>query len=252
MFFSFDDLCIMNLIIDAGNTLLKLAVFENGTLLHVESHKVVRLIKGIKGIFDKYPKIEWAIVSSVVHLDAKDINALTIFCNVHVLGPSSKIPFKNSYATPQTLGVDRMALAAAACLSYHNNNTLVIDAGTCVTYDFVNDRNEYMGGAISPGLGMRYRALAAQTSKLPDLKAKTPRDLIGNSTEESIHSGVVNGICAEIDGLIDKYKLRYKHLTVILTGGDALFLSKRLKNTIFANSNFLLEGLNYLLDYNKV
>ena len=128
---------------------------------------------------------------------------------------------------------------------------MVIDAGTCITYDMINDYGEYLGGAISPGLLMRYNALHSQTSKLPQLQKEDPIDLIGNSTETCIHSGVVHGISLEIDGLIDQYSSRFSHLTVILTGGDAQFLSKRLKNTIFAHSNFLLEGLNYLMEYNK-
>ena len=141
----------------------------------------------------------------------------------------------------------------ATAAFYYNStaNTLVIDAGTCITYDMVNGYGEYLGGAISPGLHMRYEALHNQTSKLPLLTSEEPIDIIGNSTESSIHSGVVNGISAEIDGVIDQYKMRFKDLTVILTGGDAQFLSKRLKNTIFADSKFLLRGLNYLLEYNK-
>ncbi|MGB5270960.1 MAG: type III pantothenate kinase, partial [Eudoraea sp.] len=168
-----------------------------------------------------------------------------------LLSPNSKIPFKNSYATPQTLGMDRVALATAAFYFNPDANTLVIDAGTCITYDMINDYGEYLGGAISPGLRMRYKALHEHTSKLPLLEPKNYNDIIGNSTDASIHSGVLNGICREIDGVIGQYQSRFEDLTVILTGGDAQILSKRLKNTIFAHSNFLLKGLNYLLEYNK-
>ena len=168
-----------------------------------------------------------------------------------MLSHESKVPFKNSYATPQTLGIDRIALATAAFYHAPHKNTLVIDAGTCITYDMVNDFDEYLGGAISPGLEMRYKAMHQQTSALPLLPVEAPLDLIGNTTNSSMHSGVVNGICAELDGIIDQYATRFKDLTVILTGGDSHFLSKRLKNTIFADSKFLLKGLNYLLEYNK-
>ena len=164
---------------------------------------------------------------------------------------STKIPFKNSYATPKTLGMDRVALATAAFYQNSGANTLVIDAGTCITYDMMNDYGEYLGGAISPGLRMRYSALHEYTAKLTLLEPQDILDIIGNSTNASIHSGVLNGICREIDGVIGQYQSRFEDLTVILTGGDAQILSKRLKNTIFANSNFLLEGLNYLLEYNK-
>ena len=251
VFITFYNLCDMNLIIDAGNTFVKLAVFDKENLLFKERVASKKFIEVLKAIFDQYPSIGWAIVSAVGHLSKKDIAALSVFCKVHALDHSSKIPFKNSYATPQTLGVDRIALATGGF--YHNptGNTLVIDAGTCVTYDMVNDYGEYLGGAIAPGIAMRYNALHNQTLKLPLLSLEDPLDFIGNSTHGSIHSGVVNGILMEIDGVINQYQARFADLTVILTGGDAQFLSKRLKNTIFADSNFLLKGLNFLLEYNK-
>ncbi|NND79269.1 MAG: type III pantothenate kinase [Maribacter sp.] len=241
----------MNLIIDVGNTFVKLAVFEKGDLLFDETIAVENLLKRAKGILKDFPKIDWAIVSSVIRLAKSDLDELKGLCRVHVLNHESEIPFKNFYASPETLGVDRIALATAGFAHKPNTNTLVIDAGTCVTYDMVTCEGHYLGGAISPGLKMRYSALNEHTSKLPLLAVENPDDLIGNSTESCIHSGVVNGICSEIEGIIAQYSFRFEDLTVILTGGDAQFLSKRLKNTIFAHSKFLLIGLNYLLDYNK-
>ena len=128
---------------------------------------------------------------------------------------------------------------------------LIIDAGTCITYDFINTNNEYLGGAISPGIRLRYRTLNNLTANLPLLDTQLPQDIIGNSTQNSIHSGVVFGVLKEIDGVIDEYVKKYSDLTVILTGGDTKFLSNQLKNSIFANSNFLLEGLNFILEYNS-
>ena len=241
----------MNVIIDAGNTAVKLAVFDKGKMIFHQNAEVQHVARQVKEICDYYPKITHGIISSVGNLDHKVPAVLAVFCEVHELSSASKTPFKNSYATPYTLGVDRMALATSAFYHSPKQNILVIDAGTCVTYDMVNDYGEYLGGGISPGLHMRYKALHEQTSKLPLLRPEELLDFIGNSTETSIHSGVVNGICQEIDGVIDQYKSRFADLTVILTGGDALFLSKRLKNTIFADSKFLLVGLNYLLEYNK-
>jgi len=249
---SFFDLCCMNLIIDAGNTSVKLAVFDKGELIFCQKADHGKIAERVKNICEQYPKISHGIVSSVGNLDHKVIAVANIFCNVHELTPESKTPYKNSYASPQTLGVDRMALATAAFYHNQKGNTLVVDAGTCITYDMVNDYGEYLGGAISPGLRMRYKALSAQTARLPLLVPETPFDLIGNTTENSMHSGVVNGVCYEIDGVIGDYRTRFRDLTVILTGGDASFLSKRLKNTIFADSKFLLKGLNYLLEYNKL
>jgi len=241
----------MNLVIDAGNTNVKLAVFDKANLIGFKKTNLLHFTKEVKLIFDQFPEISHALIASVGALDKKSIQIVSLFAEVHLLTHLSKTPFKNSYATPQSLGVDRIALATSAFYFNPKANTLVIDAGTCITYDMVNDYGEYLGGAIAPGLKMRYKALHNQTSKLPQLEKEAPLDLIGNSTETCIHSGVVNGICAEIDGIIDQYNLRFSHLTVILTGGDAQFLSKRLKNTIFAHSNFLLEGLNYLMEYNK-
>ncbi|NNK40613.1 MAG: type III pantothenate kinase, partial [Winogradskyella sp.] len=161
-----------------------------------------------------------------------------------------KLPFINKYETPKTLGVDRIALVSASVLHFPDQNVLIIDAGTCVTYDFITNDNNYIGGAISPGLSMRYRALNTFTAKLPLLNVQQPKSVVGKTTESSIHSGVVNGIVLEIDGVIDQYKEQFGDLTVILTGGDGKFLSNQLKNSIFANSNFLLQGLNYILQFN--
>ncbi|WP_276388500.1 type III pantothenate kinase [Eudoraea chungangensis] len=241
----------MNLVIDAGNTLIKYAVFNGITLLWQEAGQEESFTEKVKGIFHAYPNIRSALVSSVIDFDKKKLAALAVFCEVHLLSHKSRFPLKISYATPNSLGMDRLALATAAFYKYPESNVLVIDAGSCVTYDIVNDFGEYLGGAISPGLHMRYKALHRQTQKLPLLNPEELFDFIGNSTASSIHSGILNGISLEIDGVIALYQERFKDLTVILTGGDAQFLSKRLKNTLFANSNFLLEGLNYLLEYNK-
>ncbi|WP_405412699.1 type III pantothenate kinase [Maribacter sp. Asnod1-A12] len=241
----------MNLIIDAGNTNVKLAIFKKSEIIHLETVVVDLFVEVVKKIFKEYSKVQYAIISSVGSLSEEQIKVVAIFCDLHELSNTSKVPFKNSYASPQTLGVDRIALVTSAYYFNPHQNNLIIDAGTCVTYDMINDFDEYLGGAISPGVQMRYNAMNEQTSKLPLLEKKELLDYIGNNTENCMHSGVINGITLEIDGVIDLYRARFKDLTIILTGGDTLFLSKRLKNTIFADSKFLLKGLNYLLEYNK-
>lgn len=241
----------MNLIIDAGNTNVKLAVYDRDVLVDFRKTTNSELSLAVKKIFDDYPDIRRAIISSVTTLDKQAMDVLCVFTKVYCVDHKTRVPFKNSYATPSTLGVDRLALATAAFYNNPHRNTLVIDAGTCITYDMINDYGEYLGGAISPGLHMRYKALHEHTDRLPLLEPQHTLDFIGNSTAGSIHSGVVNGTCREIDGVITQYRNRFDRLKVILTGGDAQFLSKRLKNTIFAHSKFLLEGLNYLLEYNK-
>jgi type III pantothenate kinase len=168
---------------------------------------------------------------------------------VHFINQQSAFPFNNLYQTPLTLGIDRMVLSAGAVLQYQKKNRLIIDAGTCVTYDFIDEFDNYHGGAISPGLQLRYKALNDYTARLPLLALDNPGNFIGNSTNATIHSGVVNGLVYEIDGFIEDFKKKHSNFIIILTGGDTDFLAKRLKNTIFANSNFLLESLNNIFQY---
>lgn len=241
----------MNLAVDVGNTQIKIGVFNEAGLVYVQAVLKEKFPEVLKEVFNRYPEIREAILASVGG-DVEEIaRLLSVFCKVQVVGPQMQVPYRNAYATTQTLGADRMALAAAAFFHKPGTNKLIIDAGTCITYDFINDFGEYLGGAISPGLRMRYKALNAFTAKLPLLEPELPANLIGNSTVGSMHSGVVYGVLAEIDGVISRYKEQYPDLTVILTGGDAQILSDRLKSSIFAHSNFLLEGLNQLLVYNK-
>ncbi len=240
----------MNLIIDIGNTRVKLAVFKANRILKKSTIQKSLFLKEVKKIISNEEKIKNAIVSSVDFFTKEEELSLRAIVNLTVVSHNLQLPFKNKYATPKTLGVDRIALITAAAQQYPNKNVLVIDAGTCVTYDFLTYTNRYLGGAISPGLTIRYEALHNLTAKLPLLKTKDTTFLIGNSTETSIHSGVINGLVNEIDGTIKQYQEQYTDLTVILTGGDTNFLAKRLKSSIFANSNFLLEGLNHLLKIN--
>ncbi|SDS30476.1 type III pantothenate kinase [Polaribacter sp. KT25b] len=240
----------MKLIIDAGNTRIKVAVFEQSTLVEVVLIDKKRFLSEIKKIVKKY-KIHIGILSSVSFISEKKIEKLKFLLKLVVLSSSTKVPFINLYETPKTLGVDRIALVSCAVKKFPNKNILIIDAGTCITFDFVNDKSEYLGGAISLGVEMRYKALHYFTSKLPVLEKNYPKNFIGNNTDESINSGVVNGVIQEIEGIISQYKKKYMDLTVVLTGGDTNFLSKQLKSSIFAHQNFLLEGLNEILIFNE-
>lgn len=239
----------MILVVDVGNSRIKAAVFEGAILFEIFVFSEIELQKNIENILKKFEKITDLIVSSVGDVEKQSFLAFNNVLNVHFLSHEDSFPFKNRYATPKTLGIDRMVLAAGATLQFPNQNRLVIDAGTCVTYDFIDEKNNYLGGAISPGLRLRYEALHNFTAKLPLLSLESPKGFIGTSTSESIHSGVVNGFVYEIDGFIDEYKAMYSNFIIILTGGDTDFLAKRLKNTIFANSNFLLESLNQTFQY---
>ena len=240
----------MLLAIDVGNTQIKLAVFEHHTLIHKEIIAYNDWQIAVKKNLKKFSKIENIVVASVGKLNKEDFLELNSNVKIYFITKESKFPFQNLYATPNTLGIDRMVLAAGAVLQFPNKKRLVIDAGTCITYDFIDENNNYLGGAISPGIRLRYESLHNYTAKLPLLTKENPDNIIGNSTNQSIHSGVVNGVAMEIDGFINNSFGENDNFIIILTGGDAEFLADRLKNTIFANSNFLLESLNQTFQYN--
>ena len=239
----------MNLIIDVGNTRIKFAIFNQSELIHSEIFTGINVVLKVEDLIKKYHCTN-AIISSVGELNNDIISEIKSKINTIQLLTSTKVPFENKYSTPKTLGADRIALVAAAVKKFPNKNVLIIDAGTCITYDFVNSERVYCGGAISPGIKMRYKSLNVFTEKLPQLEAEHLDILIGGSTNESIHIGVVKGVINEIDSFINSYKEKNSYLTVVLTGGDINFLSNSLKNTIFANRNLLLEGLNSILIYN--
>jgi type III pantothenate kinase len=241
----------MNLIIDIGNTSAKLAVFEQNKLKDLKRSSSSELLTTAQKLLSKFPMLSKVLIVAVTDLPNGLVAELSQHTRVSVLDREFKMPFENSYKTPETLGLDRLALVAAATQQFPKKNTLIVDAGTCITYDFVTAKAQYLGGAISPGLQMRYKALHNYTAKLPLLEPLDLTSYIGTTTAASIHSGVVNGIIQEIQGVISSYSSDYPDLTVILTGGDANFLCKQFKISIFANSNFLLEGLNFLLEYNS-
>lgn len=239
----------MIICIDVGNTRTKVAVYENSTLNELIITNNEKLVKNISKKIQGYSNNIHIILSSVANLNENTITELQQLGNVCVVTHESKIPFQNLYATPTTLGIDRIVLASGAVLKYPNQNRLVIDAGTCITYDFINSNNQYHGGAISPGINMRYKSLNEFTAKLPLEKISELHPFAGNSTSASIHSGVLNGVVAEIEAFIDHFKQLDDNLTIILTGGNSEFLVNRLKNSIFANPNFLLESLFLLHQY---
>ncbi|WP_298221292.1 type III pantothenate kinase [Flavobacterium sp.] len=239
----------MLLAIDIGNTRIKGAVFEHDTLKEVLSFSKEALQSDIDDILKKYPKCSDLIAASVGKTAEEAFSAFENRLHIHFISREFAFPFQNLYQSPKTLGIDRMVLASGAVLQYPQRHRLVIDAGTCITYDFVNDQDQYLGGAISPGIRLRYEAMHQYTAKLPLLSATYPNLFIGDTTEQAMHVGVVEGILHEIDGFITQYEQHYPKIIIILTGGDAEFLAKRLKNTIFANSNFLLESLNRTFQY---
>ena len=162
-----------------------------------------------------------------------------------------KIPFTNNYETKKSLGQDRIGLISSAVLKFQDQNSLVIDMGTCITYDFIDSQNIYHGGAISPGIRMRYSSFSNYTSNLPLLKFQDITKIIGANTEESLHIGINNGIVGEINQYINSLKKSYSEFNVIITGGDSIFLLNKIKNAIFADQDFLASGLNYIIKLNE-
>lgn len=239
----------MNLIIDIGNTQVKIAVFKHKELIYKDTFVKEYLITSLQKIKTKY-SVKNAILSSVDTLKEEILNEIIKYFPLIVLDHQTKIPFFNKYKTPSTLGVDRIALMAGAVTEYPDQNVLVIDAGSCITYDHVDADKNYYGGAISPGIEMRYKSLNTFTANLPKLSRIDEIPPTGDSTQNAIHSGVLNGILMEIEGIIEQYKEKKQKITIVLTGGDTIFLAKNIKSTIFANPNFLLVGLNSILIYN--
>jgi type III pantothenate kinase len=239
-----------NLCIDTGNSLTKICVFENNKLIHkVISESIDFSV--IRDLIQKFPGIENAILSTVKkdNPEFTDLlnNQFKFFINFSQKTP---LPVKNQYKTKETLGKDRIAAIVGANNMFPQSNVLVVDAGTAITYDFINSQNEYLGGNISPGMNMRYRALNRFTDNLPLVEPAEEFLLLGDSTNQAIISGVVNGLIFEIDGYINKLKEDYQGLITILTGGDAIFFDKKLKNTIFVDQNLVLTGLNRIIEYN--
>ncbi|MFL2637313.1 MAG: type III pantothenate kinase [Flavobacteriaceae bacterium] len=238
----------MNLIVDIGNTCIKIALFEKNNLIE-KSYLRDNYLDNIKSILSKNP-VENSIVSNVGEINDELISVLNENTRLVLFKNILKLPFKNTYSSKETLGQDRIALVSLASYQFPDSNVLIIDAGTCITYDFKNHNNEYIGGGISPGIKMRFKSLNLFTSKLPLIDVFDDFNLIGNNTKESLNSGVVNGTIMEINGIIQQYHDKFKNIRIILTGGDSKFLLKRIKNTIFADQNFLIKGLNYLLEAN--
>ena len=240
----------MNLVVDIGNNFFKLGIFENSNLVFSFFDKNDKIDVEIEKIIRSYTKITSALISNVSSIKINDIlNKLNI--KIYELDSTFIFPFKLNYKTPESLGNDRLALAAAATILFPNSNNLVIDAGTCITIDFIDNNNHFMGGSISPGVKMRYDSLNHYTANLPLLKSENNFNYPGDSTNASIHAGIIGGVSNEINGFIKQINSRNNKVNVILTGGDAKILSKTLKITIFANQNFILEGLNSILNLNK-
>ncbi len=239
----------MNLIIDIGNTFIKLAIYNDDKLLFLERYKKVR-VSDINDIRKKYP-FQKAILSSVRRSHPYFIQHLQKNYHLTILSHKTKVPVKMVYKTPKTLGLDRLAAVVGALAAYPNKKILVIDIGTCMTYDYVDDKKIYHGGNISPGIELRLHAMHDYTSSLPLVKRKKHEDLLGKSTRHAIQNGAVWGVKLEIEAFIKILTKKHGRLMVILTGGDAIYFGDWLESKIFVNPNLVLDGLNHLLNTNQ-
>ncbi len=260
----------MNLVVDVGNTSVKAALFKEGEMM---------------ALYQTIAEVRQAVASQAIarcmvsktgsdHPLEEFLSEQTF--RVRYFTFNTKLPFANKYGTPETVGTDRLALVAGAMQLFPKTNLLCIDTGTCITYNFITSKHEFLGGSIAPGIEMRFKALHHFTAKLPLVKWKmeeqksevgsrksevddalsAPRPLsfaplIGATTEGSILSGVLNGMAAETDAIINLYKKSYKPLKVVITGGSLPFFACALENAIFARPNLVLHGLNAILEYNS-
>ena len=237
------------LCLDFGNTRLKVAVFENDNfteeivLPNDEMFTIERLIN--------IHNPQKTILSSVINHNSAIEKFLVAKTKFHKISHLTKANFTTPVGKPETIGADRLALCAAGVHFYPGKNNLIIGMGSCITYNFINQYHQFIGGSISPGMEMRFKAMQVFTAKLPLEQADWNFPLIGYDTKTNLQSGVIAGIAYEIDGFIDEYAAKYSNFNVVLTGGDTVYFARRLKNKIFADSNFLFKGLYALSETNN-
>jgi type III pantothenate kinase len=235
-----------HLVLDLGNTALKAACFQERTML-----------KSISASWSNADEIEEALLRLMVYNPShvfissvagkrKEVELFLKRAQLKAtfLDAETAIPIRNQYQTPETLGADRLANAVAAASIFPNKPCVIIDSGTCIKFDFITRNNEYFGGSISPGIEMRFKALHEFTHQLPLLTQTEPVYLIGKNTNESIHSGVINGTLAEVKGILEQYQMTHKDLQVILTGGDYALIERTIKTSVHVEPWLTLKGLN--------
>lgn len=229
------------LCLDFGNTRLKTALFENGELKEIVVLNEDPLLH-LENIVEEH-KPSASILSSVVNHNVQIEELLRTKTRFHKLNNRSLLPFTIPVDKPETVGADRLAIAAACVFLFPKQNNLVIGMGSCITYNFINQSHELVGGSISPGMEMRFKAMHQFTAKLPLVEADWNIPLIGYDTKTNLQTGVVLGIAKEIDGMIDAYKEKFGNFNAVLTGGDSAIFEPHLKNKIFADPDLIFKGL---------
>lgn len=237
------------LCLDFGNTRLKAAIFNSDQLVH-EFVLLDGSIETMQEVLANHHP-DKAILSSVIEHNPAIEELLASNTIFHKLSHQSKLNFTSPVGKPSTIGADRLALSAAAVHFFRNQNNLVIGLGSCITYNFINQNHEFLGGAISPGMEMRFKSMHDYTAKLPLVQKDWNFPVIGYDTKTNLQSGVLAGISFEIDGYIDFYASKYGNFNVVLTGGDAGYFARHLKNKIFADLKFLFKGLYAISEVNN-
>ena len=228
---------------------MKAAIFENGHLTHtfVLNGDDIAQIE----IIIKEHQPEKSILSSVIHHNTTINELLQSKTNFHLLNHLTKLNFTVPVGKPETVGADRLALSAAVVHFYPGKNNLVVGLGTCITYNFINKYNQFLGGSISPGLEMRFRAMHEQTALLPLIEKDWNFPLVGYDTKTNLLSGVIMGMAKEIEGIVEEYEKKYSNFNVVLTGGDCTYFERLLKKKIFADPNLLYKGLYAISETNS-
>jgi type III pantothenate kinase len=229
------------LCLDFGNTRSKTALFENDRLKTITMLREDVMVH-LNELIDQHQP-NYSILSSVVDHDPEVESILKTTTSFHRLSNLSRLPFTIPVGKPETVGADRLAIAAAAVFLFPQKNTLAIGLGSCITYNFINQSGELIGGSISPGMEMRFKAMHHFTAKLPLVKADWNVPLIGYDTKSNLQSGVVLGMAKEIDGIIEAYSERFGNFNALLTGGDIGLFEPHLKNKIFADPELIFKGL---------
>jgi type III pantothenate kinase len=236
----------MNIVVDSGNTYSKIGCFEGEKLIRYTTRlSFTELIQSIRS------EIPENILYSSVNLSIKEFKeALGLSINIIDLTSETPLPIAKNYDTPATLGADRVAACVGANFLFPDEDLVVIDMGTCITYDLIDGTGTFQGGIISPGVKMRFNAMHSFTKRLPLIEPEKDPAFIGKSTGQAMQSGVMNGVLAEISGIIERYRHKSPGMRVVLCGGDAAFFESSLKPPIFAVPELVLIGLNRILSYN--
>jgi type III pantothenate kinase len=234
---------------DFGNTRLKAAIF-NGPEFIKEIVLQDTSTNTIEQLIDEYQPTKSILSSVIIHPPEME-DLLSSKTRFHKLSYSSKLPITTPVGKPETIGADRLALVSASVHLFPKQHNLVIALGSCITYNFINNKHEFLGGSISPGMNMRFRSMNEFTALLPIVKPENNFPLIGYDTKTNLLSGVILGMAKEIDGIIDAYSFKYSNFNVLLTGGDMAFFVPHLKNKIFADQNLIFKGLYAISEYNN-